>query len=90
MTNKQKKQINNIVQATLKIVGCSILFIGMTMALGINVNPHMELTAYILLFVGTLMIMIHSFRSCLDTVVRVKLNVVSKSYNPKCDEPTQQ
>ena len=32
------------------------------MALGINVNPHMELTAYMLLFVGTLMIMIHSFR----------------------------
>ena len=57
MTNKQKKQINNIIQATLKIVGCSILFIGMTMALGINVNPHMELTAYMLLFVGTLMIM---------------------------------
>lgn len=62
MTNKQKKQIHNIIQGTLKIVGCSILFIGMTMALGINVNPHMELTSYMLLFIGTLMIMIHSFR----------------------------
>jgi len=62
MTNRQKKQINRIVQATLKIVGCAFLFIGMTMALGIGVNPHMELTAYMLLFVGTAMIMIHSFR----------------------------
>lgn len=62
MTNKQKKQINRILQGTLKIVGCAFLFIGMTMALGIGVNPHMELTAYMLLFAGTVMIMIHSFR----------------------------
>ena len=60
MTNKQKKQMHNFVQATFKIVGCTFLFIGMTMALG--VNPHMELTSYMLLFVGTLFIMIHSFR----------------------------
>ena len=60
MNNKQKKQINRVVQATFKIVGCTFLFIGMTMALG--VNPHMELTSYMLLFVGTLLIMIHSFR----------------------------
>ena len=62
MTSKQKKQINRIVQGTLKIIGCSFLFIGMTMALGIDINPHMELTAYMLLFTGTVMIMIHSFR----------------------------
>ena len=62
MTNKQKKQISNFVQGTLKITGSAFLFIGMTMALGIGINPHMELTAYMLLFVGTLMIMIHSFR----------------------------
>lgn len=60
MTSKQKKQMHNFVQTTLKIVGCAFLFIGMTMALG--VNPHMELTSYLLLFVGTLMIMVHSFR----------------------------
>lgn len=62
MTSKQKKQINRFVQGTLKIIGCSFLFIGMTMALGIDINPHMELTAYMLLFAGTVMIMIHSFR----------------------------
>jgi uncharacterized membrane protein YqgA involved in biofilm formation len=50
-----------MIQSTLKIVGCSFLFIGMTMALG--VNPHMELIAYLLLFVGTLLIIVHSFRN---------------------------
>jgi hypothetical protein len=62
MTKKQKQRIHNIVQSTLKIVGCAFLFIGMTMALGIDVNPHMELTSYMLLFVGTVMVMVHSFR----------------------------
>jgi len=62
MTSKQKKQMHNFVQSTLKIVGCAFLFIGMTMALGIDINPHMELTAYMLLFVGTMFIMVHSFR----------------------------
>ena len=60
MTSKQKKQINNFIQSTLKIIGCAFLFLGMTMALG--VNPHMELTSYLLLFAGTLMIIVHSFR----------------------------
>tara|TARA_B100000902_G_C27321759_1_gene925139 strand:- start:7304 stop:7672 length:369 start_codon:yes stop_codon:yes gene_type:complete len=62
MTAKQKKQINNFIQSTLKLVGCSFLFLGMTMALGISLNPHMELTAYLLLFVGTILMMTHSFR----------------------------
>lgn len=62
MTSKQKKQINSFVQGTLKIVGCSLLFLGMTMALGISINPHMELYSYLLLFVGTMFIMIHSYR----------------------------
>ena len=35
----------------------------MTMALGIKINPHMELTAYLMLFGGTILIMTHSFRS---------------------------
>ena len=51
MTNKQKKQLSNFIQSTLKLVGCSLLFLGMTMALGVGLNPHMELTAYILLFI---------------------------------------
>lgn len=62
MTSKQKKQISNFVQGTFKVLGCSLLFLGMTMALGIGINPHMELYAYMLLFIGTLLIMIHSFR----------------------------
>ena len=49
-----KKHINNMIQGTFKVSGCSLLFLGMTMALGINTNPHMELYAYILLFLGTL------------------------------------
>ena len=32
-------------------------FLGMTMALGVDLNPHMELTAYILLFTGTILMM---------------------------------
>jgi len=60
MTTKQKKQIRNMIQSTLKIVGCAFLFIGMTMSLG--VSPHMELTAYLLLFIGTILIIVHSFR----------------------------
>ena len=63
MTSKQKKQISIFVQGTFKVLGCSFLFLGMTMALGISINPHMELYAYMLLFVGTVLIMIHSFRS---------------------------
>ena len=62
MTNKQKKQISDFIQSSLKLLGCSFLFIGMTMALGIKINPHMELTAYLLLFAGTIFIMTHSFR----------------------------
>tara|TARA_B100000900_G_C20574350_1_gene714696 strand:- start:1246 stop:1614 length:369 start_codon:yes stop_codon:yes gene_type:complete len=63
MTSKQKKQVNNFIQSALKLVGCSLLFLGMTMALGIKINPHMELTAYIMLFAGTILIMTHSFRA---------------------------
>ena len=54
--------MHSFVQTTFKIVGCSLLFLGMTMALGINLNPHMELTAYLMLFAGSILIMIHSFR----------------------------
>tara|TARA_B000000475_G_C15801670_1_gene367826 strand:+ start:48 stop:404 length:357 start_codon:yes stop_codon:yes gene_type:complete len=60
MTNKQKKQFSNFVQSTLKLLGCSLLFLGMTMALGQNAD--MELVSYALLFVGTILIMTHSFR----------------------------
>ncbi len=63
MTAKQKKQLSNFIQSTLKLVGCSLLFLGMTMALGIAINPHMELTAYLMLFCGTILIMTHSFRA---------------------------
>ena len=62
MTAKQKRQVNNFIQSSLKLVGCSLLFLGMTMALGVDLNPHMELTAYILLFTGTILMMTHSFR----------------------------
>lgn len=62
MTNKHKKQVHNFVQSTFKIVGCSLLFLGLTMSLGIANNPHMELTAYMMLFIGTILIMTHSFR----------------------------
>tara|TARA_B100001109_G_C18828261_1_gene458157 strand:+ start:928 stop:1296 length:369 start_codon:yes stop_codon:yes gene_type:complete len=62
MTRKQKKQIDNFVQSTLKIVGCSLLFLGLTMCLGVSLNPHMELYAYLMLFAGTMLIMTHSLR----------------------------
>ena len=63
MTAKQKKQLNSFVQSTLKLVGCSLLFLGMTMALGIKINPHMELISYLMLFAGTILLMTHSFRA---------------------------
>ena len=62
MTRKQKKQLHNIVQTTMKIVGCSLLFLGMSMGLGISTNVHMEIIAYIMLFLGTIIMIIHSFR----------------------------
>ena len=61
MTNKQKKQVNNFIQTTLKVIGCSFLFIGMTVALGKS-NPDMEIFAYLTMIIGTLLIIIHSFR----------------------------
>ena len=61
MTKKQKQRIHNIVQSTLKIVGCTFLFLGMTMALGKS-NPDMEIFAYLSMIFGTLLIIIHSFR----------------------------
>ena len=63
MTRKQKKQIDNFVQTALKVVGCYLLFLGLTMSLGIANNPHMELYAYLMLFAGTITIMTHSLRS---------------------------
>ncbi len=62
MTNKQKKKLHNILQSTLKIVGCSLLFLGMSMGLGITTSGHMEIIAYIMLFLGTIIMIIHSFR----------------------------
>ena len=62
MTKKQKMQIHGFVQTTLKIVGCSLLFLGMSMGLGISTNVHMEIIAYIMLFLGTIIMIIHSFR----------------------------
>ena len=62
MTKKQKMQIHGFVQTTLKIVGCSLLFLGMSMGLGITTNVHMEIIAYIMLFLGTIIMIIHSFR----------------------------
>ena len=62
MTKQQKKKVDNFVQTTLKIVGCSLLFLGLTMSLGISLNPHMEIYAYLMLFGGTVIIMTHSLR----------------------------
>ena len=62
MTNKQKKKLHNIVQSTLKIVGCSLLFLRMSIGLGITTSVHMEIIAYIMLFLGTIIMIIHSFR----------------------------
>ena len=61
MTKKQKQKIHSVVQTTLKIIGCSSLFIGMTVALGKS-NPDMEIFAYLSMIFGTLLIIIHSCR----------------------------
>ena len=49
MTKKQKQKVHGAIQTSLKIIGCSSLFIGMTVALGKS-NPDMEIFAYTLLF----------------------------------------
>jgi len=62
MTKKNKARVSNFIQNTVKIVGCSFLFIGMTLILGQS-NPDMEITAYSLMIMGTICIMTHSFNA---------------------------
>ena len=61
MTKKQKQKVHGAIQTSLKIIGCSSLFIGMTVALGKS-NPDMEIFAYLSMIFGTLLIIVHSFR----------------------------
>ena len=63
MTKKQKDRVNNIVQLTLKIIATSFVFIGLTLALGIKNNAHIEIYSYLALFVGVLLYIIHSYRA---------------------------
>ena len=63
MTKKQKDRVNNIVQLTLKIIATSFGFIGLTLALGIKNNAHIEIYSYLALFVGVLLYIIHSYRA---------------------------
>lgn len=63
MTKKQKDRVNNIVQLTLKIIATSFVFIGLTLALGIKSNAHIEIYSYLALFVGVLLYIIHSYRA---------------------------
>jgi len=63
MTKKQKDRVNNIVQLTLKIIATSFVFIGLTLALGIKNNVHIEIYSYLALFVGVLLYIIHSYRA---------------------------
>lgn len=63
MTKKQKDRVNNIVQLTLKIIATSFVFIGLTLALGIKNNAHIEIYSYLSLFIGVLLYIIHSYRA---------------------------
>lgn len=63
MTKKQKDRVSNIIQITLKIVATSFVFIGLTLALGIKNNAHIEIYSYLALFVGVLLYIIHSYRA---------------------------
>jgi uncharacterized protein with PQ loop repeat len=63
MTKKQKDRVNNVIQITLKIVATSFVFIGLTLALGIKNNAHIEIYSYLALFVGVLLYIIHSYRA---------------------------
>lgn len=63
MTKKQKQQIHNIVQSILKIGGTSFLFIGMTLAMGVKNNIHIEIYSYLSLFIGSVLFIAHSFRA---------------------------
>lgn len=63
MTKKQKDRVNNIVQLTLKIIATSFVFIGLTLALGIKNNAHIEIYSYLALFVGVLLYIVHSYRA---------------------------
>jgi len=63
MTKKQKDRVNNIVQVTLKIIATSFVFIGLTLALGIKNNAHIEIYSYLSLFIGVLLYIIHSYRA---------------------------
>lgn len=63
MTRSQKKKLHNGIQLILKIVATVFLFVGLTLALGIKNNAHIEIYCYISLFLGTLSFIIHSYRA---------------------------
>jgi len=63
MSRRNKNKINKAIQVALKIIGTSFLFVGMTLALGLKNNIHIEIYSYIFLFFGALLFIIHSYRA---------------------------
>jgi len=63
MTKKNKIAMSNALQLALKITATCFIFVGLTLALGIKNNAHIEIYSYLALFVGTFVYIIHSYRA---------------------------
>jgi len=63
INTKTKKQINNVLMFTLKMFATAFVFVGLTLAMGVKNNAHIELYSYISLFLGVVLFIIHSYRA---------------------------
>src|SRR5210317_2250637 len=62
MTRKQKTKINNMVMNILKIFATTFIFVGLTLAMGIKNNAHIEIYSYLSLFIGIILYIIWCYR----------------------------
>ena len=63
MTKKQKQRIESAIQTAIKIIATSFVFIGLTLAMGIQNNAHIEIYSYFSLFVGIVSFIIYFYRA---------------------------
>jgi hypothetical protein len=63
MTKKQKQRIDSAIQTAIKIIATSFVFIGLTLAMGIQNNAHIEIYSYFSLFVGIVSFIIYFYRA---------------------------
>ena len=63
MTKKQKQRIDSAIQTAIKIIATSFVFVGLTLAMGIQNNAHIEIYSYVSLVVGIILYIIYFYRA---------------------------